>query len=187
MQQHPDKTDLRDQLITYLLGYGDRTNKDFEELLANIFSPVLKQEIMTSGTGFLAVAAREAAASARKEAQEEAKKAAEKAAKKAKLEIERVRDEAQKTKEEAQKTKEEALTLKTRLTVMHSWHRGLSVDLISDIAQLAHNETRQLIATFEKVKTYCGVKTDVDVSELVKLSSLSEFEVKYVLTLLQTS
>jgi Putative transposase, YhgA-like/High-temperature-induced dauer-formation protein len=249
LQQHPEKTDLRDQLITYLLGYGDMTNKDFEELLANIFSPVLKQEIMTSGTGFLAVAAREAAASARKEAQEEAKKAAERVAKKAKLELERareetlkVREEAQKREEEAQKKEEEAqkkeeeaqkkeeeaqkkeeeahkkeeeaqkkeeeaqkkeeeaqkkeeeaqkkeekALFKTKSIVMHSWHRGLSLDLITDIVQLEHNETRQLIAAFEKVKTTYYLKTDIDNSELIKLSGLSEFEVKYLLALLQKS
>jgi hypothetical protein len=71
LQQHPERTDLRDQLIAYLLGYSDINAKDLEELLANIFSPVLKQEIMISGTGFLAVAAREADAKARKEERKE--------------------------------------------------------------------------------------------------------------------
>lgn len=52
---------MRDQLIAYLLGQSDLTVQDLEELLNNIFSPVLKRETMMTGTGFLAVAAREAA------------------------------------------------------------------------------------------------------------------------------
>jgi Sec-independent protein translocase protein TatA len=184
LQQHPEKTDLRDQLIAYLLGYSDINAKDLEELLANIFSPVLKQEIMISGTGFLAVAAREAAAKATKEAKKEAqqeidslKLEAAKAAKKAK-------ENLVKAREEAQKTKEEALQLKTRLTVMHGWHRSAPLDLIADMADASLNEVRQLIAAFEKVKNYCQNHTEHDVKQLSQLSGLDEGEVKRLLILL---
>jgi Putative transposase, YhgA-like len=191
LQQHPERTDLRDQLIAYLLGYSDINAKDLEELLANIFSPVLKQEIMISGTGFLAVAAREAAAKTRKEVQKEAQKeidslklAASQAAKKAKEELEKARLEAQKTKEEAQKTKEEALQVKTRLTILHGWYRDAPLDLITDMADASPSEVRQLIAAFEKVKNYCQTHPERDVKALSQLSGLNEGEIKTLLTLL---
>jgi hypothetical protein len=162
LQQHPDKTDLRDQLIAYLLGYSDINAKDLEELLANIFSPVLKQEIMMSGNGFLAVAAREAAAKARKE----------------------VRKEAQKEIDSLKIATKKALEVKTRLTVMHGWHRGAPLDLIADMADASLNEVRQLIARFEKVKNYCQTHPEPDVKIITQLSGLNEAELKKLLTLL---
>ena len=193
LQQHPEKTDLRDQLIAYLLGYSDINAKDLEELLANIFSPVLKQEIMISGTGFLAVAAREAAAKTRKEVQKEAqqeidslKLAVVQAKKNAKEAAAKAREEAQKAKLEVQKSKEEVqriAQLKTRLTVMHGWHRGAAIDLIADMADATPNEVRQLMATFEKVKKYCQTNPEPDVKTVTQLSGLKEAEVKTLLTL----
>jgi Putative transposase, YhgA-like len=189
LQQHPEKTDLRDQLIAYLLGYSDINAKDLEELLANIFSPVLKQEIMISGTGFLAVAAREAAAKERKEANKEIdslKLAVMQAKKKAKEAAEKAREEVQKSQLEALKSKEEVqkiAQLKTRLTVMHGWHRGAAIDLIADMADATSNEVRQLIATFEKVKKYCQTHPEPDVKTVTQLSGLNEAEVKILLTL----
>ena len=183
LQKHPDKTDLRDQLITYLLGQSDMSAKDLEELINNIFSPVLKQEIMISGKGFLAVAAREAAATVREEEQ----KKAEKAAKKAKLalaaaqkEIEETKQEAEKTKQEAEKTKQEAI-LSKRLVVMQSWYRGIAIEWITDIAEMSHDEVSALILAFEKVKA----QMDGDINELVALSGLTEQEVKTLLLLLK--
>jgi hypothetical protein len=189
LQQHPEKTDLRDQLIAYLLGYSDINAKDLEELLANIFSPVLKQEIMISGTGFLAVAAREAAAKERKEANKEIdslKLAVMQAKKKAKEAAEKAREEVQKSQLEALKSKEEVqkiAQLKTRLTVMHGWHRGAAIDLIADMADASPNEVRQLIATFEKVKKYCQTNPEPDVKIVTQLSGLNEAEVNTLLTL----
>jgi DNA-directed RNA polymerase specialized sigma24 family protein len=194
LQQHPDRTDLRDQLIAYLLGYSDMKAKDLEELLANIFSPVLKQEIMISGTGFLAVAAREAAAKERKEANKEIDslkvvlQKAKEEAKKAREEAQKTREEAQKTREEAQKTREEAqeaLYLKMRLTVMHGWYRGAALDLIADMADASLNEVRQLMSAFEKVKNYCQTNEEHDVKTLTQLSGLNEVEIKNLLTLLK--
>ncbi len=195
LQQHSDKTDLRDQLIAYLLGYSDMSAKDLEELLVNIFSPVLKQEIMISGTGFLAVAAREAAASAKAEAQKEAQKkaeivkiAAEKAAKKAKLALEKARLKTLKAREEAQKTREEAreaLMLKTHLIVMRSWRKGISLDLITDISELPSDKVKQLVEAFEKVETYFNANANFNVEALRQLSNLKESEIKALWALLK--
>jgi NADH:ubiquinone oxidoreductase subunit E len=124
--------------------------------------PVLKQEIMMSGTGFLAVAAREADAKARKEERKEAQK-----------EIDSLKIATKK-----------ALELKTRLTIMHGWHRGAPLDLIADMADTSQNEVRQLIARFEKVKNYCQTHPEPDIKILTQLSGLNEAELKKMLTLL---
>jgi NADH:ubiquinone oxidoreductase subunit E len=81
------------------------------------------------------------------------------------------------------RTKEETLQLKTRLTVMHGWHRGAAIDLIADMADATSNEVRQLIATFEKVKKYCQTRPEPDVKTVTQLSGLNEAEVKTLLTL----
>ena len=173
LQKHPEKTDLRDQLIAYLLGQSDLSVQDLEELLNNIFSPVLKQEIMISGTGFLAVAAREAAAIA----SAEAKAAAEKAAEKAKLQIQREKLQTEKAKRE---------TLQSKiLTVMRSWYRGIQTELILDIVDLPSNKILELIATFENVKSYCRAEKKIDMKNLRELSGLNETELKTLLALLK--
>ena len=169
--------------------------RDLEQLLINIFSPVLKQEIMISGTGFLAVAAREAAASAKAEAQKEAQKkaeivkiAAEKAAKKAKLALEKARLKTLKAREEAQKTREEAreaLMLKTHLIVMRSWRKGISLDLITDISELPSDKVKQLVEAFEKVETYFNANANFNVEALRQLSNLKESEIKALWALLK--
>jgi hypothetical protein len=166
LQQHPEKTDLRDQLISYVLGQSDMTVEDLQELLNNIFSPVLKQEIMINGNGFIAVAAREAAAKAKAEAQLEASKAANIA----KLEIDKARRETSQVK---------------TLTVIHGWHGGVSLSLLTSMTGLRLNKVTELVTTFEKVKATYSVKTDMNISELKQLSGLTEAESKVLLTLLQ--
>ena len=170
LQKHPEKEDLRDQLIAYVLGQSDLSVQDLEELLNNIFSPVLKKETMISGTGFLAVAAREAAAIASAEAKATAEKAAGKAAEKAKLQIE--------------KAKREVLQVKV-LTVIHGWHRNVPLDVITDMSGLPFNEVQKLIQTFEEVRTFYFSKTDIDKKDLKKMSGLTEAELKVLLTLFQ--
>ena len=155
LQKHPDKIDLRDQLIAYVLGQSDLTVQDLEELLNNIFSPVLKQEIMISGTGFLAVAAREAAAKATSEAQ---------------FEIEKARNET--------------IQMKT-LNVMYGWHGGISMEKMTKTVDLKPTKINQLITAFEKVKTYCLTKPEIDMKELIQLSGLSEVDLKALLVLLK--
>ena len=43
LQNHPDKTDLQSQIVTYLVGESKMSPDEMEDLLKNIFSPVLKQ------------------------------------------------------------------------------------------------------------------------------------------------
>jgi hypothetical protein len=184
LQRYPDKTDLRDQLITYLLGQSDLSGKELQELINNIFSPVLKQEIMITGTGFLAVAAREAAKKAKAEGKAEGKAEAKAEAKeeieKAKKEVIKAKQEAKKAKQEAEKTKQ----LHNRLIVLKSWHKGFDENVITDLVEMSHDEVRHLIRIFENIKMAVYAKTDVDIQELVKISGLSELEVKTLLTLL---
>ena len=133
---------------------------------------------MISGTGFLAVAAREAAENATAAAEKKAERAAERAAKRNKAALEAA-------KKETEKAKQEALQLKTRLTVMQSWNKSFSPELITDNVDLTYEEVCQLITVFENLKTHSYSKTDVDINELVKLSGLTEFEVKIFLILLK--
>ena len=228
LQEHPEKIDLRDQLIAYILGQSDISAQDLEELLTNIFSPVLKQDIMINGNGFIAVAARQAKAEAMVELKEAAalavkadnerliaatKKAAEKIAKKAQLEVkkakelilkaqqetenakaetenakaetENVKAKTENVKAEAENVKAEALRVKTRLSVIRSLNRGLSIDLITDIVDVSPSEVRELIVAFENVKAYCHSKIDIDMKELMQLSGFNEQELNAVLILLQ--
>ena len=59
MQGHPHKTDLKSQIVTYLVGESGIHPDEMEELLKNIFSPVLKHEVMMVYEGFMAVTARQ--------------------------------------------------------------------------------------------------------------------------------
>jgi hypothetical protein len=102
-------------------------------------------------------------------------------AKKAKEEAVKAREEA---REQAQKTKEETLQFKTRLTIMHGWHRDAPLDLIADMADASLNQVRQLIAVFQKVKNECQSNPEYNLKTLVQLSGLNETEVKTLLNLL---
>jgi Putative transposase, YhgA-like len=166
LQQHPEKTDLRDQLIAYVLGQSDLSVQDLQELLNNIFSPVLKQEIMISGNGFLAIAAREAAAKTAIAVRAEAQK------------------EIDKVKSELEVSRSETLQVKT-LAIMHGWHGGVPSNLLSAMTGLKLNKVAQLIATFEKVKAYCAANTDRNKAELKKISGLSDVELTKLLLLLE--
>ena len=128
---------------------------------------------MYSSKGFLADAAREAAAKTKAEMQ----KKAEKAAKKAQLAIEAAKQETVKAREE--------VILKSRLLAMHGWNGEVPLNTITVMADLPQGEVEQLIVAFEKVKAHSYSQTDVDTYELVRLSGLTEFEVKALLVLLQ--
>jgi uncharacterized circularly permuted ATP-grasp superfamily protein len=67
LEQHLDRVNMRNQMIAYLLSASNLKAQELEALLKNIFSPVLKQEVMIQGSGFIAVAAREAEGRTRKE------------------------------------------------------------------------------------------------------------------------
>lgn len=146
------------------IGQSDLSVPDLEELLNNIFSPILKQEIMISGTGFLAVAAREAAAA-------EAKAMIATAA-------------AEKAKLEAKEAKRESRQVRT-LIVMRGWHNGVSTDILINMVDLPSQKIKELVAAFEKVKTYYLSKKQTDMKELKKLSGLPDADIKALWALLQ--
>ncbi len=58
-------------------------------------------------------------------------------------------------KAEAKIEAEVALQFQRRLTVMHAWYSGISLDLITNITNSPKNEVIQLVAICEKVKSYC--------------------------------
>ena len=124
------------------------TDDEIQELIDNIFSPVLKQEVMVAKRGFTADAYRNG-------------------------------------KAEAEAKAEKALELQRRLTVMRSWHKGLALDAIMYISDLPPNETTRLIAIFDKIKAYFQSETDVDKTELKKLSNLNDAELKALVALLK--
>jgi hypothetical protein len=168
LQQHPEKTELRDQLITYLLGQSDLSVEDLEDLLNNIFSPVLKQEVMVSGNGFIAVAARDAY-------------------NKAKIELrDQVKAEVKAEVEAEAKAKAEIVVLNAKnMSVMYGWHAGVSVDQVSKTVNLPSDKVKQLFKAFEEVKTYYFSTKNNDMKALKKLSGLSDADLKSLLTLLQ--
>ena len=72
LQGHPEKTDLRKQLVTYLLGHITFSPEEIQQMIDNIFSPILKQEVMVAKKGYIAVAYNQAKAQAEAKAEEKA-------------------------------------------------------------------------------------------------------------------
>ena len=141
--------------MAYIIGQSALTHEEIQELINNIFSPVLKEEITMIEEGFMAVAAREAEARAE-----------------ARLKI------------EAQTALETALRFQRRFTIMHAWHSGISLDLITNITSSPKNEVMQLVAICEKVKTYCASTKKIDKEELKNLSGLNADELTALVKLL---
>ena len=166
-QGHPEKTDLRKQLVTYLLGHITFSPEEIQQMIDNIFSPILKQEVMVAKKGYIAVAYNQAKAQA--EAQAEAQ-----------LEAQL---EAQ-AEAKAQEFKAKTL-FNARLSVMRSWDRGIALDAIIYISDLPHNETTRLVAIFDKIKAYFQSKPTVSIAELEKLSDLNTTELKALVELLK--
>ena len=162
LEKHPQKIDLRDQLIAYLLGNSDITARDLEDMLKNIFSPIVNKEVMMTGTGFLAVAAREADMKARKEEKLLARTALQAAAQAA----------------------AQAQSLKSRIVAIQCWHKKIAADAIADIADLPQKEVDTLMIAFEKVKTYCETKKTINRKTLAQLSGLQEAELTVLLDVL---
>ena len=69
LHKHPEKTDLKSQLATYLLDPSVFTDDEIQELIDNIFSPVLKQEVMVAKKGYTAEAYRNGEAKAEAKAE----------------------------------------------------------------------------------------------------------------------
>ena len=77
------------------------------------------------------------------------------------------------------------LQLKTRLSVMRGWNRGVALDTIALMADLPKKEIVQLIAAFEQAKDYCYATKDIDMEALEKLSGLNESELQMLIKLLK--
>ena len=114
---------------------------------------------MGAQKGFIAVAYRNGKAEAEAKMEEKVKKQAEKA--------------------------EKALQFQRRLTVMHGWNSGVSLNVIINMSNLPPNETIRLIATFDEVKTYLQSNADADMVEFKKLSGLDAEELKALVALLK--
>jgi histone H3/H4 len=203
LQQHPEKIDLRDQLITYLLGQSDIDAKELQELLNNIFSPTIIKEMVYTGNGFIAVAYREAAAET--EALVTAKLTA-KFEKKTQLLIKKATIQAKKmVKQAAQQAAQQAVqqaaqqavenaaqlavqqAYSTYLTVMRSWYKGLDINAIADIVDLSTKQLKPLITSFEIVKKTYKNEPNIDFDGLKLSSKLEEKQLKVLLELLQRS
>ncbi len=165
LEKHPQKIELRDQLIAYLLGNSDISAQDLEDMLKNIFSPIIQKEVMITGTGFIAAAAREADTKARNEE----------------------RLIAQRAINAAVKAAEKAQLLKARLVTIRCWHKNIAPDAIADIAELPLKDVDTLIAAFEKVKTYQQTHKRVNIKTLMQLSGLEEAELNTLLVLLSAT
>jgi hypothetical protein len=178
LERHPEKKALRNQLVTYLIGASDLKRAELEFLLANIFSSSLKQEIMTTGTSFWAVAAQEAAHAARILALEEAElkwKEERAAAEKARLEALNA----------AEKARELALQLEKRTVIMRSWKKGIVPEVISEIWDVSIQEVNALIKGFEAAKTYIQSHKRPTLKKIEALSQLNAGEAAVLLQLLQ--
>jgi hypothetical protein len=195
LQQHPEKIDLRDQLITYLLGQSDIDAKELQELLNNIFSPTIIKEMVYTGNGFIAVAYREAAAET--EALVTAKLTA-KFEKKTQILIKKAAIQAKKmAKQAAQQAAQQAVenaaqlavqkAYSTYLTVMRSWYKGLDINAIADIVAVPQKQLKPLIASFELVKKSYKNEQNTDFEALIVASKLEENELKALLELLNRS
>ena len=68
---------------------------------------------------------------------------------------------------------------------MLGWSSGVSLNMIVNMASLSKNEVVKLVASFDKVKTYCNTTHEIDRAELKKLSNLNEEELTALLKLLK--
>ena len=156
LQHSPEKIDLRDQLITYVLGQSDISVEDLQDLLNDIFSPTITNEMVYSGNGFIAVAYREAYA----EAVEKLQKLAEKKAEKARI-------------------------LERRLTAMRIWNSNISIEDIADFTNMSESNLRPFIAKLETAKKAVEINPDIDFKQLKTLSKLDDAELTPLLALLK--
>jgi hypothetical protein len=107
---------------------------------------------MMQGTGFIAVAAREAYEKARKEAEKTAKQ----------------------TKVAAEKAILAALQLHTRTLMMRIWKIGVSIDIITDVIELPKEEVETFIAAFERGKTYFDANERISIKKMMEITGLVE-------------
>jgi hypothetical protein len=160
LERHPEKTILRNQLVTYVLGKSNLSKAELEDLITHIFSPILKEEVMIQGTGFIAVAAQEAA----KEAAEKTRK-----------------EEQEKARREAEKADQ----LKTRSLIMRLWKKGVAADFIAEVTELELNAVTKLIQGFHDAKIYLEGTKRVSNKKLLQLTHLTEEELVVLLKVLK--
>ena len=72
-----------------------------------------------------------------------------------------------------------------RLTILIGCIRGYDADIVADLSQLPTNDVVHLREGFERIKK-AWKKKKVDIAALIEQTQLSEDEVKYVLTHLDT-
>ena len=72
-----------------------------------------------------------------------------------------------------------------RLTILIGCIRGYNADVVADLSQLPINDIGLLRQGFARIKK-AWKKKDMDIAALVDQTQLSEEEVKYVLTCLDT-
>ena len=178
LQRHPEKIDLRDQLITYVLGQSGVSVEDLQELLHNIFSPTITEEMVYSGNGFIAVAYREAAAQER----ERLEKKAEKLAQKTKIALEKAKIIA---RAEARAEAEKAHLLDMRLTAIRIWNSNISIEAIADFTNVSESNLRPFIAELDAAKKAVEANPEIDFEELKSISKLDDAELTALLALLK--
>jgi hypothetical protein len=156
LERHPEKTALRNQLVTYVLGKSNLSKEELEDLITHIFSPTLKEEVMTLGTGFIAVAAQEA----RKE-------------------------EREKARIEAEKARFISIQLEKRSLMMRLWKKGVAVEFIAEVIELELNAVTKLIQGFHDAKIYLEGTKRVSNKKLLQLTHLTEEELVVLLKVLK--
>jgi hypothetical protein len=164
LERHPEKTILRNQLVTYVLGKSNLSKAELEDLITHIFSPILKEEVMIQGTGFIAVAAQEAA----KEAAEKTRK-----------------EEQEKARIGAEAARCVALQLKTRSLIMRLWKKGVPPDFIAEVTEIELKAVETLIQGFNAAKTYLEGTKRVSNKKLLQLTHLTEEELVVLLKVLK--
>ncbi len=188
LQRHPEKTDLRDQLITYVLGQSDVSVEDLQELLNNIFSPIITEEMVYSGNGFIAVAYREAYAEATEKLQKAADARAARMEKKSKLLLEKTRIQVEKMRVQAGKDRVQAekdRVLDARLTAMRIWNSNISIENIADFTNMSESHLRPFIAKLDAAKKAVEANPDIDFKALKAISKLEDAELTPLLALLK--
>jgi Putative transposase, YhgA-like len=136
LERDPEKTALRNQLLTYLIGASRLTHRELDELLkAALYKPYyknLKSESMEIAEGFIEMAARQTEERVRKEEQKK----------------------RQEERQEEQLKWQVAAQLKTRSIVMRLWHKKIAADVIVLATELSLADVEKLIKGFEIARVY---------------------------------
>jgi hypothetical protein len=163
LERHPEKTALRNQLLTYLIGGSNLTREELNDLLqAVLYKPYyenLKLKSMEISEGFIAVAARETEERVRKEERNATEK---------KLQAER--------------------QLTKRSLMMRLWHKKVATEVIADATELPLADVEKLVKGFEAAQTYL-LSADKKVSnkKVIELTGLTADEAAVLIKVLKPS